>query len=86
MIEIVREQREETESRYAGISELPTKYVGLGDVLKIGGQGHRPYLRPRDAKNCDGCSLKNHQKECEKVQCSKPDRKDGVSVFFKRVY
>ena len=86
MIEIVREQREETMAfeRIGATYKLPVTFVAIEEVLEICGQGHVAFPRPKDAKNCDGCSLRFL--DCKSIQCSKPDRKDGISVFFKRVY
>ena len=86
MIEIVREQREEAMAfeRIGATYKLPVTFVAIGEVICIRGKHYTPFPRTNGVKDCAGCALRDEN--CDKIQCSKPDRKDGVSVFFKRVY
>lgn len=86
MIEIVREQREETRAfeRIGATYKLPVTFVAIGEVICRRGKHYTPFPRPKGVRNCKGCALINEN--CDKIQCSKFDRKDGIFVFFKRVY
>jgi len=86
MIKIVKEQREETMAfeRVGATYKLPVTFVAIGEVICIRGKHYTPFPRPKGVRDCVGCALRDEN--CVKIQCSKFDRKDGISVFFKRVY
>ena len=86
MIEIVNEQREETMAfeRIGATYKLPVTFVAIGEVICIRGKHYTPFPSPKGVRECLCCALRDEN--CDKIQCSKFDRKDGIFVFFKRVY
>ncbi len=66
------------------VSQLPQKYIAVGAVVKIQKVWHKCMMRSKDTKDCTQCSL--YRMNCDNIQCSKFDRKSGVSVYFIRVY
>jgi len=70
--------------RIGATYKLPVTFVAIGEVICIRGKHYTPFPRPKGVRGCLGCALV--KENCDKIQCSKFDRKDGISVFFKRVY
>lgn len=62
------------------VSQLPQKYIAVGEVVKIQKVWHKCLRRPKEMKDCTQCSL--YKMNCDNVQCSKFDRKSGESVYF----
>jgi hypothetical protein len=65
------------------VSQLPQKYIAVGEVVKIQKDLHKCLIRPKEMKNCTQCSL--YRMNCDNIQCSAPDRKSRESVYFKRI-
>lgn len=69
-----------------GNLKLPTKFKPLGETFRRQGTTLRAVRRPdglRPDEACLGCFFNG---ECiNLLQCSKFDREDGISVWFKEV-
>ena len=58
------------------------RFVAIGDRIRIGRRVYvcveRPMVTPANA--CRGCDLASY--DCVRFACSKPDRRDGMFVWF----
>ena len=73
------------EHRHSG---LPTRFVGLGDRIRIAGVEYLCIPRPRitcPAAACEGCDLSHSGRHCYDVQCGRFDRRDGLNVWYQEV-
>lgn len=73
-----------------GAHKLPTRFIPLGDGLLRYGRVLECVRRPKDLnwrEACRGCWLSRGIRDgvpvnCEDIQCSKWDRRDGEDVWF----
>lgn len=69
-------------------SLLPTRFVGVGDEVEVGGIRYRCVLRNDEscpAAACWGCDISRKGRWCQDLQCSVFDRRDRRNVWFVEV-
>ena len=67
---------------------LPSIFVPVGRRIEVGSHTYRCVEADRSVLPCDacrGCSFARNRRNCNKMQCSSFDRKDGRFVWFEEV-